>query len=111
MDEPATTPSAANEERILRFWTPILLRTILIAAAVVLIAGLILMTTKEPGYYLQRYHAAQHADYAAKATFAQTLQRAAHGDPHQVLVLGLYVLTLVPLARVAFCFLLFIEER
>jgi uncharacterized membrane protein len=27
------------------------------------------------------------------------------------MTLGLYVLTLVPLARVAFCFLLFIKER
>ena len=33
------------------------------------------------------------------------------GKPHPVLMLGLFVLTLVPLARVAFCFLFFIKER
>jgi uncharacterized membrane protein len=33
------------------------------------------------------------------------------GNPHAVLTLGLFVLTLVPLARVAFCFILFIRER
>jgi uncharacterized membrane protein len=33
------------------------------------------------------------------------------GDPHSVMTLGLYVLTLVPLARVAFSFLLFLKER
>src|SRR5437868_2764357 len=106
MSNAATAQSTATEERILRYWTPILLRTILTAAAIILITGLFLMITKEPGYYLQRYHAAQDASYAAKKTFIQTIQLAAHGDPHQVLVLGLYVLTLVPLARVAFCFLL-----
>ena len=40
------TPAAENEDRILRFWTPILLRTILVVAVVILIFGLILMTTK-----------------------------------------------------------------
>src|SRR5579859_3082816 len=33
------------------------------------------------------------------------------GNPHAVLTFGLFVLTLVPLARVAFCFILFIRER
>jgi uncharacterized membrane protein len=33
------------------------------------------------------------------------------GEPRQTMTLGLMVLTLVPLARVAFCFLLFVKER
>jgi uncharacterized membrane protein len=37
--------------------------------------------------------------------------RVHQGNPHAVLTIGLFVLTLVPLARVAFCFILFIRER
>jgi uncharacterized membrane protein len=33
------------------------------------------------------------------------------GDPHAVMTVGLYVLTLVPLARVAFTFVLFLKQR
>ncbi len=33
------------------------------------------------------------------------------GEPRPIMTLGLMVLTLVPLARVAFCFLLFVKER
>ena len=38
-------------------------------------------------------------------------ERIRAGNPHAVLTVGLFVLTLVPLARVAFCFILFISER
>ena len=38
-------------------------------------------------------------------------ERIRAGNPHAVLTVGLFVLTLVPLARVAFCFILFIRER
>ena len=34
-----------------------------------------------------------------------------HGQPHAVMIIGLYVLTLVPLARVAFTLVLFLKER
>ncbi len=33
------------------------------------------------------------------------------GQPHAVMIIGLYVLTLVPLARVAFTLVLFLKER
>jgi uncharacterized membrane protein len=33
------------------------------------------------------------------------------GDPRQIIMAGLLVLTMVPLARVGFCFLLFLRER
>ena len=99
-----------EENRILRFWTPILLRTILMTSAVILVVGLFLMTSR-PDFYVTRYRAAQEAHFVARRTFAQQITFAVHGDPHGIMTLGLYVLTLVPLARVAFCFLLFIKER
>lgn len=104
------TQAAENEDRILRFWTPILLRTILVVAAVILIFGLILMTSK-PDFYVHRFHAAQAHQFAEKESFPKLVVLAAQGDPHSVMTLGLYVLTLVPLARVAFSFLLFLRER
>ena len=59
------TPAAEKEDRILRLWTPILLRTILVVAAVILILGLILMTTK-PDFYVARFHAAQAQQFVAR---------------------------------------------
>ncbi len=103
--------SPGEEDRILRVWTPVLLRTILVIATVILLGGLILMITQSPGNYVRRYHAVQAEHFAEKADFAEMLRLAAGGDPHSVMTLGLYVLTLVPLARVAFCFLLFVKER
>lgn len=104
------TAVVEEENRILRFWTPILLRSILIVAAVILVVGLFLMTSR-PDFYVIRYRAAQGAHFVAGRTFAEQVNFAIHGDPHGIMTLGLYVLTLVPLARVAFCFLLFIKER
>lgn len=104
------TQAAENEDRILRFWTPILLRTILVVAAVILIFGLILMTSK-PDFYVGRFHAAQAHQFAEKESFPELVALTVQGDPHSVMTLGLYVLTLVPLARVAFSFLLFLKER
>ncbi|MGO9450250.1 MAG: DUF1634 domain-containing protein [Candidatus Binataceae bacterium] len=104
-------PGAEDEDRILRFWTPILLRTILIAASIILLVGLVLMATQSPGNYVRRYHAAQTAHVADKMSFVELLSMASRGDPHSVMTVGLFVLTLVPLARVAFCFILFIKER
>ncbi len=101
----------AEENRILRVWTPLLLRTILIVAAVVLIFGLYLMATHAPGFYVERYRAAQAGRPYPPETLHQIFSRALAGDPHSVMTLGLFVLTLVPLGRVAFCFLLFIMER
>jgi len=100
-----------EEDRILRVWTPILLRTILIAAMITLVAGLVLSYTYAPDYYVGRYQAVQQGHLIGKEKFAAITQRVIAGQPHAVLTLGLFVLTLVPLARVAFCFLFFIKER
>jgi len=105
------TAQSADEDRILRVWTPLLLRTILIVATVILLGGLIMMATHAPGYYAQRYHTIQSGHAHDPQTFVELIQGATHGDSHCVMTVGLFVLTLVPLARVAFCFLLFIKER
>lgn len=105
------TSTLSEEDRILRVWTPILLRTILIAAAVVLVIGLFLMATKAPGFYVERFHAVQAGHMHPPESFSQIIPAALAGDPHSVMTLGLFILTLVPLARVAFCFALFLMER
>ncbi len=102
-----------EEDRILREWTPILLRTILIAAMILLVSGLVMTYTFAPDYYVDRYHAVEHGQLLGKEKFGHgvLLERIREGNPHAALTLGLFVLTLVPLARVAFCFVLFIRER
>ena len=105
------TSTLNEEDRILRVWTPILLRTILIAAAVVLVVGLVLMMTKSPGFYVRRFHSIQAGKLHPNESFSQDISAAFTGDPHSVMTLGLFILTLVPLVRVAFCFLLFLKER
>jgi uncharacterized membrane protein len=100
-----------DEERILRVWTPFLLRTILIASMILLIGGLILDYTFAPDYFVDRYNAVMHGNLIGKEEFGLLLKHIRKGNPHAVLTLGLFVLTLVPLARVAFCFILFIKER
>jgi uncharacterized membrane protein len=101
----------ADEDRILRMWTPVLLRTILIAAVAVLMIGIILTYTYAPDYYIDRYHAVRQRHLLGRENFQGLFGNIMAGHPHAVLMLGLFVLTLVPLARVAFCFLFFIKER
>jgi uncharacterized membrane protein len=102
---------ALEEDRILRVWTPVLLRSILTVAAAILIAGLFLMATSSPTFYVSRYRAVQAGHLHSPETFARIISTAMRGDPHSVMTVGLFVLTLVPLGRVAFCFLLFLRER
>jgi uncharacterized membrane protein len=100
-----------EEDRILRVWTPILLRTILIAATTILAIGLFLMATYAPGYYVERFRAVQAGHMHKQESFSQVVAGALAREPHSVMTLGLFILTLVPLARVAFCFLLFLKQR
>src|SRR5271165_4137657 len=100
-----------EEDRILRVWTPFLLRTILIAAMILLVTGLVLTYTFAPDYYVDRYHAVEQGRLIGQETLGLLFDRVREGNPHAVLTIGLFVLTLVPLARVAFCFILFIRER
>lgn len=100
-----------EEDQILRKWTPLLLRTVLIISTMVLLVGLYLMVTKSPGFYVQRIRSIQAGRLHPNESFVQDFSAALAGDPHSVMTLGLFILTLVPLARVAFCFLLFLKER
>jgi uncharacterized membrane protein len=104
-------PKQEEENRILRVWTPVLLRTILIAAMVTLVAGLVLAYTIAPDYFVDRYHAVEQGNLIGKEHFRLLLAHIRQGNPHAVLIIGLFILTLVPLARVAFCFILFMRER
>jgi uncharacterized membrane protein len=104
-------PKQEEEDRILRVWTPFLLRTILIVAMITLVSGLILTYTYAPDYYVDRYHAVEQGHLLGKEKFGLLYERIRQGNPHAVLTIGLFVLTLVPLARVAFCFILFVRER
>jgi uncharacterized membrane protein len=106
-------PKQEEENRILRVWTPILLRSILIASMILLVSGLVLTYTFAPDYYVHRYHEVEQGHLLGKEKFGHgvLLGRIREGNPHAVLTLGLFVLTLVPLARVAFSFILFIRER
>ncbi len=110
-DTMAARAAASDEDRILRVWTPLLLRTILLVATVILVVGLVLMTTESPGNYVRRFQAAQAQQFVERVSLPKMARMALAGDPHSVMTLGLYALTLVPLARVAFCFLLFLKER
>jgi uncharacterized membrane protein len=89
--------TTADEERILRVWTPIILRTILVCAIAILLIGLLSM--QKIGHLQNR------------ESVAALVAAALRGEPRATMTLGLMVLTLVPLARVAFCFLLFVKER
>jgi uncharacterized membrane protein len=102
----------AAEEKILRAWTPLLLRTILMTASVILLAGLVYTGIREPAYYVNRYHLVRAGTAKRRPEGAvQLVEKSLSGDPHSILTLGLLVLTLVPLGRVVFTLLLFIHER
>jgi uncharacterized membrane protein len=78
---------------------------------ITLILGLVLTYTFAPDYYVQRYHEVRQGHLIGKEKLGMLLERIREGNPHAVLTIGLFELTLVPLARVAFCFILFIKER
>jgi uncharacterized membrane protein len=103
--------NAQDEDRILRVWTPVILRTVLATAGVVLIIGLVAIATT-PGEYLKHFRAVQNnARVKDYGSFMGLLIRAWHGNPRSIMTVGLMILTLVPLARVAFCLMFFIKTR
>ncbi len=99
------------EERILRVWTPILLRTILGTAVILLTAGLLVSIMHSSSDYPAALQAIQQNSIEAHRPAASLLTEAATGDAIAIVTLGLFVLTLVPLARVSFCFLLFLKQK
>jgi len=52
--------ATSKEDQILHEWTPLILGTLLVISATVLVLGLIMMASLAPGYYVRRFHAAQH---------------------------------------------------
>ena len=103
---------ADEEDRILRVWTPVILRTILIAATAALSGGMLAMAAQPSGYYISRFRAVQAGTAMRQPQDWSAIgSAAAHGDPHSILTIGLTILTLVPLGRVAFTFFLFLKQR
>jgi uncharacterized membrane protein len=104
--------TTSDEERILRVWTPIILRTILVMAIAILLVGLLSIAWQNPGYYVGHFHRLQKIGHASnREGVAALVAESLKGEPRPIMTLGLMVLTLVPLVRVAFCFLLFVKER
>lgn len=104
--------ASADEDRILRVWTPVILRTILMTAAAILVVGLVVMTRQTPGYYVDHFHQLQtQGIHRQHENWSELTAMVRRGEPRAILTIGLMALTLVPLARVAFCFLLFVRER
>jgi len=101
-----------SEKQVLRVWTPVILRTILMVSLAVLLGGLMLSATRSPGYCASRYRGVQEGKTLhAGQDWTALIAGIAQGDPHDITTLGLVVLTLVPIARVAFTFVLFVKER
>ncbi|MGH7987994.1 MAG: DUF1634 domain-containing protein [Candidatus Binataceae bacterium] len=102
----------SEEDRILRVWTPVILRTILIVATIALVAGLVVMIWHSPGFYVGRFDQIQKGiGIHHQEALAALAHAALHGNSHAILTFGLIILTLVPLGRVAFTFVLFVKER
>jgi len=103
--------ATTEEDRILRTWTPLILRAILIVSAIIMVVGIAQAIALAPDFYLRRFSSIQHGQLHVREGFAQLIEGMHQGDPHAVMTIGLYVLTLVPLVRVAFTFVLFLKER
>ena len=101
-----------EEERLLRRWTPAILRTILIVAVVLLGVGLAGSLTVSPGHYAARFHELQRGiGLRHPEDLRELLAGALSGYNHAICTLGLMVLTLVPIGRVAFTLFVFLIER
>lgn len=107
----APSPVDAEEDRILRTWTPMMLRTILILSSVVLMVGIAATVLHSPGFFVARFHAVQKSHLHEAEGFSTLVRESFAGDPHAIMTIGLYILTLVPLVRVAFTFVLFLKDR
>jgi uncharacterized membrane protein len=103
--------ATADEDRILRRWTPLILRAILSVSTVIMVAGIGLSMAFAPDYYVGRFDAVRHGRLFGRESVSQLVQGMRQGQPHAVMIIGLYILTLVPLARVAFTLVLFLKER
>ena len=106
-----TAIASGEEDRILRTWTPLILRSILLLSSIVMAVGIAQSLAVAPGFFVRRFHAIQQGQLHVRESVPQLLAEMRQGDPHGLMTIGLYLLTLVPLVRVAFTFFLFIKER
>jgi uncharacterized membrane protein len=103
--------SGQDEDRILRVWTPIILRASVLISATLLLIGLIAMAVNAPGFYVERIQEIRtEGRRAASEDWKALTVQALHGHPRSILMFGLLMLTLVPLGRVAFTFVFFLKE-
>ncbi len=101
-----------DEDRILRIWTPIILRVSVLASAVLLLFGLIEMALVAPASYVERFHEIQsRGRLVIQLDWGGLARLVLEGQPRAIMTVGLLVLTLVPLARVGFTFVLFLKEK
>jgi uncharacterized membrane protein len=106
------TDQAKSErgDQILRFWTPVLLRAILLVSVLLLLVGLCLALARPSSYYMKSFESAQQGLVRQRTSLPMLLNEAVHGNPDAVMIIGLMVLTLVPLARVVLCLWVFLRE-
>jgi uncharacterized membrane protein len=101
-----------DEDRVLRIWTPIILRVSVLASAVLLLFGLVEMAFVAPASYVERFHEIQsRGRLAIQLDWGGLARLALEGRPRAIMTVGLLVLTLVPLGRVGFTFVLFLKEK
>lgn len=106
-----TTGATGEEDRILRTWTPLILRTVLLVSSIAMVVGIVQSLVFAPGFYVRRFQAIQLGQLHVRDGLAQLMGEMRNGDPHGTMTVGLFLLTLVPLVRVAFTFFLFLKER
>jgi len=106
-----TAIATGEEDRILRTWTPLILRVILLVSSIVMAVGIAQSLAFAPGFYVRRFQAIQQGQLHVREGLSQLIDAMRKGDPHGTMTVGLFLLTLVPLVRVAFTFFLFLKER
>src|SRR5512143_2186547 len=112
MPEMNPPPMDGEEDRILRTWTPLILRAVLLASLIVLVIGIVESALLAPGSFARRFHSLRgRGELGPRESLSELITYMRHGDPHSTMTIGLYLLTLVPLVRVAFTFGLFLKER
>ncbi len=101
-----------EETRLLRAWTPVILRVVLIAAVTTLIIGLAEATFGSPGHFVRRFHELQRGiQLRQPKDLGALVGDALMGNGRSIMTLGLMLLTLVPIARVTFTLLVFLREK
>lgn len=101
-----------EEDKVLRVWTPLILRASLTLSTLLLIAGMVAMALVSPRSYAARYHQLQRgAKLVGKQGWGTLLRQTLTGEPRALLTVGLMVLTMVPLGRVGFTFFFFLKQK